>query len=117
LTAAQNRWRQLTEGVPIHPAEPAGERDRWLGLDREERAAHTARIRGRLAGMTLDDLEHEREVARIVDHNASKVVLDEEDHRHQQAAALRLDLVDEALAWVRATGAAIHTPAPVTENS
>jgi len=25
------------------PAEPAGEHDRWLGLDREERAAHTGR--------------------------------------------------------------------------
>jgi hypothetical protein len=45
-----------------------------------------------------------------------KVVLDEEDDRHQQAAELRLDVVDEALAWVRATGAAVYTPPPVTEN-
>jgi predicted RNA-binding protein Jag len=50
-----------------------------------------------------------------VDVRKGKVVLDEEDYRHQQAAELRLDLVDEALAWVRATGAAVYTP-PVTEN-
>jgi hypothetical protein len=31
------------------------------------------------------------EVARVVDHDASKVVLEEEDYRHQQAAELRLD--------------------------
>jgi hypothetical protein len=50
---------------------------------------YAARIRQRLAG--------DGEVARTIDHTASKVALDEEDYRHQQAAALQLDLVVEDL--------------------
>jgi hypothetical protein len=74
-------------------------------LSPQEKAALATRTRRQVAGMTLPEVEEEREHARMWWRLASKSVHDEDDQARMEAASVCLDTLDAVLAEMRAAGA------------